>query len=143
MTSFQIKCIDDLKKNIIVAKTNCAMVTAQGVEFRYRVRGIKKPKLIAMSRFDAAQYLQERGKIHFVSITDSGIKLFIKTYPVEKGKCPPVFVEKVTELPWSKLTFTQEEVLNYAAIEEFKEKGHIMGLAPVYSINRPSILRIA
>ena len=128
ITDFTRKCIADIKANISLPIKNSAVIGIATLRFCYRVRGAKKFSYIYFATLlSAAQFLMDQGKIYFYTASGSSVRLYQKHLETT-ANTGILQVVKMKELLWPQLTFTKEEIIHYAALNEYHAKGAIIGL---------------
>ena len=132
---FKRKCLADIRPSILPPQKNSVIINADNLRFCYRVRGQKNYRYIYFpSLQQAAQFLLEQGKIYFYADNPSGVRLYEKHLETTDttGIIQTVVMK---ELLWSQLQFTADEIIHYAAINEFMAAGAIIGLVKAKVIN--------
>lgn len=129
-TGFKMKCIQDIIKCISLPPTNSVVINKDNIRICYRVAAHDTYSYINLAtQEEVAKFLRQKGKIEMYSMVHDQVKLFVKRVVTEVVKDKPVLHVQLVELPWCELSFTEGELLHYAAENEYKLTCTMLGLA--------------
>lgn len=124
---FQQKCLSDLRRHISLPGRNWFVLNEVNIRFCYLYNSNELKYIILPSKEHVAAFMLANEFIKKVVYMGDNVKMYLEEF--EQVCQRKSFYQRsvLKELPWQEISFTREQVLDFAAQAEFEGVGGITG----------------